>query len=112
MEENNKKPVTTNVITIIFAIIIIFLIAYIFIFGRTSKNSNNPLKVLSITSIEHSEDSLYIELENTSQIDFIGVQPFIVFYDENNIPIYTDYTSYIEYLKSGSTIFIFSQILV
>lgn len=97
-------------LTIVLAIIIILLLIYICCFTNVlpSKNkivSNKALKVIDSAMFPEYEDSkmLVLKVKNTSTQDFKNVNPYIIYYDSNNMPVYETGAAAVRYFKSGET---------
>lgn len=97
-------------LTIVLAIIIILLLIYICCFTNVlpSKNkivSNKALKVVDSAMFPEYEDSkmLVLKVKNTSTQDFKNVNPYIIYYDSNNMPVYETGAAAVRYFKSGET---------
>lgn len=105
-QEKIKAKNKLLTIMLFFLIIIIILLILLMTFTKNSPITHNSMKILSTTKIEHSEDSLIVAVENNSSTNYLSVEPFIIIYDDNNVPIATSTSTVIELFKAGDTKYI------
>lgn len=102
-----KLKIKNKFLTVLlfFSLILIILLVLFIIFSNKPilNRNNNSLKVINSSYIEHDENTLIVEVQNNSSTDYLSVEPFAIFYDENNIPVYTSTSSVIELFQSGKT---------
>lgn len=107
MNFKNKYVIAISVLGVIILILLICLL--------TSKNSNspilkgssNPLSIIDYSYVEHDENVLVVEVKNNSSTTYANVEPYVIFYDDNNVPFGFDYGATVNYFYAGSSRYLY-----
>ncbi len=103
MKIKNKSIIAIAILSIIIVILLICLIISKKSNTNSSVNKSNGLQIVNYSYVEHDENVLMVEVKNNSSETYSNINPYVIFYDSNNIPFGMDYDATVNNFEAGTT---------